>query len=71
MLQHMSHSHLEFQFLILSLGLMLTFLVLYGLVCWRESRRGKPPKYSKNLRRRLQAARQKLKRRRDNKEEPR
>jgi len=54
MVKHMIHSHLGFQFLMLTLGLILTFLVLYGWFCWREGRRGKAPKYSRNLRRRLQ-----------------
>jgi hypothetical protein len=62
MFKHLIHSHLEFQLLMLGLGMMLTFLALYGWVCWLEGRRGKAPKYSKNLRRRLQPTKQKLKR---------
>lgn len=30
MFKHLIHSHLEFQLLMLGLGMMLTFLVLYG-----------------------------------------
>jgi predicted negative regulator of RcsB-dependent stress response len=62
MFKHIIHSHLEFQFLMLTLGMILTFLALYGWVCWREARRGKAPKFSENLRRRLQTTKQKLKR---------
>lgn len=65
MVKHMIHSHLGFQFLMLTLGLILTFLVLYGWFCWREGRRGKAPKYSKNLLLRLQMTKQKWKRRPD------
>lgn len=62
MFKHLIHSHLEFQLLMLGLGMMLTFLALYGWFCWREERRQKTPKYSKNLQFRLQAMKQKLKR---------
>jgi hypothetical protein len=41
---------------------MLTFLALYGWVCWWEGRRGKVQKYSKSLQRRLQTPKQKIKR---------
>jgi uncharacterized iron-regulated membrane protein len=62
MFEHLIHSHLEFQLLMLTLGLMLTFLALYGWVCWWEGRRGKVQKYSKSLQRRLQTPKQKIKR---------
>ena len=62
MVKHLIHSHLDFQLLLLSFGLVLTFLVLYVWFCWREERRQKTPKYSKNLQFRLQAMKQKLKR---------
>lgn len=61
----MIHSHLEFRLLMVTLGMMLTLLALYGWVCWREGRRGKAPKFSENLRRRLQMTKQKWKRRHD------
>lgn len=63
----MIHSHLEFRLLMVTLGMMLTLLALYGWVCWREGRRGKAPKFSETLRRRLQTTKQKLKRRHDDK----
>ncbi|RIX44654.1 MAG: hypothetical protein D3M94_14295 [Rhodocyclales bacterium GT-UBC] len=66
MVKHLIHSHLDFQLLLLSFGLVLTFLVLYVWFCWREERRQKTPKYSKNLQLRLLAMRQKLKHRHHN-----
>jgi hypothetical protein len=65
MLSHMIHSHLEFRLFMVTLGLMLTILVFYVWVCWREGRRGKAPKFSETLRRRIQMTKQKLKRRHD------
>lgn len=61
-IESLFHSHLEFRFLMLTLALILTFLVLFGWICWWEDRRGKAPKYSKRLRRRLQRGKRKLKR---------
>lgn len=63
MLDHLLHSHLEFRLIVVGLA-------FYVFVCWREGRRTSKPKFSAELRRRLQAVKQGSKKRHSGKEPP-
>lgn len=55
MLSHLIHSHLEFQLILVGLGLAIAILAFYGLVCWHEGKRTAAPRFAAELRRRLQS----------------
>ena len=70
MLDHLLHSHLEFRLIVVGLGLGIAMLAFYVVVCWREGKRTPPPKFSAELRRRLQQVKQGSKKRHSGKEPP-
>ncbi len=70
MLDHLLHSHLEFRLIVVGLGLGIAMLAFYVFVCWREGKRTSKPKFSAELRRRLQAVKQGSKKRHSGKEPP-
>ncbi|WP_175145410.1 hypothetical protein [Achromobacter ruhlandii] len=70
MLDHLLHSHLEFRLIVVGLGLAIAILAFYVFVCWREGRRTSTPKFSAELRRRLQPTKRGSKKRPSGKEPP-